>query len=89
VNAQKLAEELKALGINVISVTEPQEHVDGLIHVSEHVQVQVPMYDDYEPGVVRVMLNGEHDFMDSRSTTKELVEDIQSALRDEAAVFAA
>lgn len=42
-NAQKLADELKALGINVINVTEPQEHEDGIIAVTNKVHVQVPM----------------------------------------------
>lgn len=69
-NAQKLADELKALGINVINVTEPQEHEDGIIAVTDKVHVQVPMYSDYGAGVVRETLDGDFELLDERDTTQ-------------------
>lgn len=87
-NAQKLASELKVLGINPVRVVEPQAHEDGEIVVSNGVHVQVPLMGDC-PNVVRETSIGEFAFGESRHSIQDLVTDIQSALREESSDLSA
>lgn len=84
-NAQALAEKLNKLGITPQALSEPSKREDGMIVITKGVHVQVPLHGE-EPNVVREIGKGDFDFYDAQKDINRLIDDINSALRDEKAM---
>lgn len=81
--AKKLSEALKAKGLAIGEVTEPDDAEDGMIMISTRVHVQVPFWTN-EPNVVRETSDTAFIFGKPRTDLDTLVDDIRRALRAEA-----
>jgi hypothetical protein len=85
-NAQALAEKLNKLGFTPVALSEPSKKEDGMIVFTKGVHVQVPLFGD-EPNVVLESSKGEFEFYDAQRNIKDLVADLEAALKNEQAVI--
>lgn len=84
-NAARIAVELRALGVPVISSKEGNDEEDGEVNITDSVHVQVPTYGS---GLMVVKVEGEGDdisflFYDERKDLAAVVHDIRKAMKKE------
>ncbi len=84
-NAQRVADYLKKQGFDVKSVSEPNDVEDGSLVITDQVHVQIPLYQDYGPGVVRETAAGTFEFMEGRDQLGDIVADLHLAMLREQA----
>lgn len=84
-NAQALAEKLNKLGFTPVALSEPSKREDGMIVITKGVHVQVPLHGE-EPNVVLETSKGEFEFYDAQKNIKDLIADLNAALKEERAM---
>ena len=77
-NANYVAKKVRAMGFDVLKVTEGDEARDGAVKLSKAVHIQVPIYGT-EVGIVREGNDGLHFYM-ATADLKLLEEDLVDAL---------
>lgn len=85
-NSQALAEKLNKLGFTPVALSEPSKREDGMIVITKGVHVQVPLHGE-EPNVVLETSKGEFEFYDARKNIKDLIADLNAALKEERAMI--